>query len=596
MPPAAWRRSGWLALPAFAWLNLLLTVESRGPAMWLVASPRLSFELCVAVLAMSAWLAARRGIGPRGQTAWALLASGWVAARVVDVIAPAVFGRRVNLYWDGRHSIELLQLVAADQPLWRVLLVGGSCAAAAMVAGWAVFVSARWAVARLTSALAWLVAHPRGRTALWLVGVGLVGSFAAYPYVGRDTRWFFSLPVAPSVVRHVALLGRVVPGAPQRVTHLTPSPHFDTDLAQLGGADVLLVFAEAYGVTTLDDPLQAAALAAPRAALLQALHDSGRGVVSARVRSPTFGGGSWLAHAALLAGVDTGDPGDYDALLTSDRATLVSHFKRHGYRTVAWMPGLQRPWPEGRYYGFDRVAGADAIGYLGPAFGYWRIPDQASMALLDQQELQRPTALPGAAPATTPAAARVAARVAAIAASTDRPRTPRFIVFPTVSSHVPFRPLAPYLADWNQALQPDAYTADQVRAALAQPVSWTAPRPAYLQSIAYTHQWLSAYLRGRAPADLLTIVIGDHQPVSTVTGIDSASASWDVPVHLISSDRALLQRFSAAGFTAGLLPPAAASAPASASSFASAGVGAPPIGDMHQLTAVLLSGFNRNAR
>ena len=76
-------------------------------------------------------------------------------------------------------------------------------------------------------------------------------------------------------------------------------------------------------------------------------------------------------------------------LLTTRRPTLVSHVARHGYRTVGWMPGMQRPWPEVAFYGFERYADAQGVGYTGPGFGYWRIPDQASIALLHAQELDQ---------------------------------------------------------------------------------------------------------------------------------------------------------------------------------------------------------------
>lgn len=537
-------------LPAFVLLNALLTLESRGPGAWLIASPRLSFELCVAVLALCGWVTWRGRVGPALLNALAALATFWTVARIVDVMAPAFFGRPIHLYWDGRHGWELLRLAGADQPGWAVPLIAGGCVLALLATLWAVHACARWAVARMAAALAW----PCARPAVWIVGAGLVASFAAYPHAGRDTRWFFSLPVAPGLLRQVAMLPAV--WSPQAAeTRLTPSPRFDTDLARLHGVDVLLIFAEAYGVTTLDDAPHAAALVDARRTLLQAIHDSGREVVSARVRSPTFGGGSWLAHAALLTGVDTHEPGDYELLLSTRRPSLISHFKRHGYRTVAWMPGLQRPWPEGGFYGYDRVAGADAIGYRGAAFGYWRIPDQASMALLDAQEL-RPAGPAGATASTT---------------GSSTPRAPRFIVFPTVTSHAPFRPVAPYVDDWNRLLGTEAYSADQVQRARTEAVSWLDLTPAYLQSIAYTHRWLAAYLRERAPAGLLTIVIGDHQPVASVSG---SGASWDVPVHIIGSDPALLQRFVASGFTPGLTP------------------AGPARGDMPSLTALLLGSFN----
>jgi hypothetical protein len=210
------------------------------------------------------------------------------------------------------------------------------------------------------------------------------------------------------------------------------------------------------------------------------------------------------------------------------------------------MPGLQKPWPEGSFYGFDRYADADRIGYRGPPFGYWRVPDQASMALLHAQELAEPR----------------------------EERAPRFIVFPTLTSHAPFRPIAPYVPDWQRLLRADAYTAAEVAQAVAQPGSWLQPVPAYLESLAYTFHWLGDYLSGRAPRQLLTIVIGDHQPMAGVSG---AGASWDVPVHIISTDTQLLKRFEALGFTPGLLPMR------------------PSTAGMHDLTPVLIAAFDATA-
>jgi hypothetical protein len=143
-------------------------------------------------------------------------------------------------------------------------------------------------------------------------------------------------------------------------------------------------------------------------------------------------------------------------------------------------------------------------------------------------------------------------------------------VFPTLASHAPFHAFPPYVRDWDRLLRADAYTPEQVAAAAAAPVSWNAPVPGYLASLGVTFEWLGAYLAERAPKSMLTIVIGDHQPLASVSG---PGASWDVPVHVISADIALLGRFEALGFVPGLTPP-----PRSA-------------GAMHALTPLLLKAF-----
>jgi hypothetical protein len=519
---------------AFFLLNAMLTFENLSGTAGVRFGPRLSVDLCVALAALIAWVAwTRRMPGPKTMWALAVLTVCGVLARYADVTAPAVFGRRVNLYWDLPHGLDVLRLAAAGAPLWQVL---GFAAAAAGLAA-AVFWLARFCIVQIAHG----VQVPWRRAGLALLLLPLCASFVAYPWAGRDTRWFFALPIAPSVWREVLVqpINRLAGGA---AAVLPPSPSFNRDLGALHGADVLLVFAESYGVTGFDRPAQAAALAASREGLRSRLAGAGLLMVSGRVRSPTFGGASWLAHGALLSGLDTSEPADYELLLSARRPTLVSHFAAHGWRTVAWMPGIQRPWPEGRFFGFDRIADADGVGYRGPGFGYWRIPDQAAIGLLHAQELAAPY-----------------------------PRSPRFIVFPTLSTHAPFVPLAPLKPSATTLLGTDAYSAAERDAALAEPASWQAPAAAYVRSLEYFHAWLGRYLAGEAPQDMLTIVIGDHQPYTAVSG---PQASWDVPVHVFSRDARLIERFRALGFVDGLQPPALS------------------LGGMHELTPWLVNLFS----
>ena len=526
---------GWLLRFAlsFGLLNTLLTFENRWPGFGVAYMPRLSFELCLAAVALMGWVVWRGHLS--GRAAWfgTLGYLVLVLVRYLNVTAPAVMGRPVNVYWDGRHATELLKVAAQALAGWQV-----AAAVAALVVG-AVLLAlvVRGSIVVLAGCLAWQRPRP------WLLaGTGAFAlSFGAYVPDQRDTRWFFSLPITPTLLQQGQLLAQVwLPG--QTRAALGPGPAFDGDLSGLvgsnGPADVLLVFAESYGAVTFDDASQAAALAAPRAALKQAMKSSGRFVVSARVRAPTFGGASWLSHAALLGGVDTTDPADHDLLLASERPTLVRHFARHGYRTVGWMPGLKRPWPEGAFYGFDRLADDAGIGYLGPDFGYWRIPDQAALALLQAQELDRTVE-----------------------------RAPRFAVFASTSTHAPFRPLAPFVSDWLSLTRPGAYAAAQL------PASGSAIQPVsqYLAAMHYQYAWMADYLRHQAPRPMVMIVVGDHQPPALVSG---RGASWDVPVHVISDDPALLQRLLGIGFVAGLTPPSNA------------------LGSMPALTSALLNAFD----
>lgn len=513
-------------------LNGLLVLAPPDHSAWPQPTARVSLELCVGLVLLAAW-GLWRGSAPE----WLVrmlgtLSAVLIAIRLVNVMAIGLFGRPLNLYWDVRHLGSVVAL--SEVPPWQWMAgTAGALLVLALLAG---------AVLACWHAVAVGLQARRGGLAVLALCTGLLAARAADGLGGLESWRWFSEPVTPVVLRQARLVVAQLQPA-QAATRLAASPALGADLDALQGADVLLVFAESYGVCTVDEPDQARALAAPRAAFAQAIADSGRAVVSARVRSPTFGGGSWLAHASLLTGLDMRDPFDYDLLLTTERPSLPRHFGAQGYRSLIWAPGLQRAWPEGRFYGFDRYGDAAGMGYTGLPFGAWRIPDQAAMALLHAQELSAPA---------------------------GPERSPRFVVFPTVNSHAPFYPLPPFVSDWSRLSTPQAYTAEQQARALEELVSWRDPVPAYVQSIALTWQWLGAYLREQASPNLLVIVIGDHQPWARVSG---HSGSWEVPVHVMSADAALLRRFEARGFKPGLLPQDA------------------PLGDMHALTPLLASVF-----
>ena len=295
-----------------------------------------------------------------------------------------------------------------------------------------------------------------------------------------------------------------------------------SDLDRLGQGDVLVIFFESQGALVFDDPRFAAPLAGDFAALERSLTASGWKIASARVESSTFGGSSWLAHSSLLSGLRIADQGDYHDLLSSDRATLVSRFAAAGYRTVALMPGLRHAWPEGQFYGFDRILDAERLEYRGPAYGGWVIPDQYSLRRAHQIEIA-PTG-----------------------------RSPLLIVFPTINSHAPFAPLPPYEPDWNyfDTPPPGAVTASGAVELNAR-LDGEELASAYVRSIRYNLAVLGGYLCHHAPANALLLALGDHQPPAIVGGRD---ISWQTPVHVFSRDSALIGAFQAAGFQAGIKP------------------------------------------
>ena len=554
-------------------LNLLLAHGNAWPTIWPALEWRLALELAPAVALIAAWGVLYGRVPRRLQVALAVLGTLWVVLHYIDVTVPAVLGRRINVYWDAPHLGAVVRMGGREGLSAQALLaVLGAMLLLALL-----YVIVRRCIALLArgaeqgAGRILMLTFAGATLALWL-SPGLIGRPAAHTF-------------APTVTGMLAEQYRLLSTALSRtagVERLGPGPAFIGTFAGLDGADVLIVFAEAYGAVTLDRPEIARALDSHRNKLADAITASKRQVVSARLVSPTFGGASWLAHASLLSGLDMRDPTDYQLLLTTKRPTLVRHFTANGYRTVGWLPGIQLPWPEGAFYGFERYADAGRIGYTSRPFGFWRIPDQASMALIHAQEFGgdfRSTDDASAAPDTGRANAADSARTGNASSPSPRSaiagaavRQPRLIVFPTVTTHAPFRALPPYRDDWARLLGPEAFTADEVDAAEAVPTSWSDPLPAYLASMRYQFDCLTDYLAHYAPANLVTIVIGDHQPIGSVSG---PGQPWDVPVHVIASNPVLLERFASAGFVAGLVPPTT------------------PLGPTHALTPILIDAFGR---
>ena len=133
----------------------------------------------------------------------------------------------------------------------------------------------------------------------------------------------FSIPVSRTYGEQMTRIVDALSSSRMART-LPPSPPLHSSLEALAGSDVLLVFLESYGSVTYDRPEFQRALQPARERLAAALSDTGRGVVSGFVSSPTFGGESVLAHLSLLSGIEVRDSTRYALLMTQKRPTLVS--------------------------------------------------------------------------------------------------------------------------------------------------------------------------------------------------------------------------------------------------------------------------------
>jgi hypothetical protein len=524
-----WR--SWIGLvAAFFLLNFALTLHNRWPTPLITTRHELSLELALVVLALAAW-AGLRGPRPRALLAGlALLLTLFTLGRYAEVTAPALFGRRINLYWDLPHLPKVAAMLTEVLPGWQVGLLGAGLVLVPVLIWWLL----RWALGRVDRALD----RPHLRLGLPAAALVLVALYGAgmLSETLRTERWF-SRPVTATYGEQVQFVLAARRGS-QAV--LPPTPGVSSDLGRVQGADVVVVFLESYGAIVHDRADLAERLAGPLEDLARAVAETGRGAVSGFVTAPTFGGYSWLSHASLMAGIEVGDNARYDLLLTQDRETLAHRFGAAGYRVLALMPGLRQAWPEGAFYDFERILGEQALDYRGPDMGWWRIPDQFAAARLGEL-LER---------------------------GEDRPR---FVFFTTISTHAPFRPTPPYQPDWGRLLTDRPFDDGPLREALDRRPDYGNQVVDYGDSMAYALSWLAGWLREQAARDLVLVVLGDHQPPAAVGGRD---IPLDVPVHVITGRKDLLSALAAEGLEPGLRP------------------SQPVLGPLHGLYVTLLRAFD----
>jgi hypothetical protein len=510
------QRSSWLtAAIGLVILDASLSFSSLWPTPGIRWKGQLSVE-CAVLLAGLGLVWHLRGRPP----AWALrlLASVWMVlalGRYAAVTSTALFGRDINLYWDSRHfSAVGAMLARVASPLE---LAGVALAVVAIPL--AVYALLRWALGRVSRSMA----HPATRRALGAACLVVVALFAVERLtIQPDATPLMPSPISSTYLRQAGMVADILLGRDGQA--LGAGPSLPPDLSAVGGADILVVFVESYGAVSYDRPEFAQALDTRRARFEEQAHANGLEVVSGFVQSPTFGGSSWLAHVSFLTGVEVKDESTNVRLMAQKRSTLVSALDGRGYRTVAVMPGLQEYWPEGAFYGFDRIYDTQQLAYTGPSFGWWPIPDQFALAQLERLELAR------------------------------KDRAPVFAFLPTTSTHTPFSPTPPYQPSWARMLTAHPYDEAEYQKAWAEPPDWLNLGPSYVRSMEYALATFGGFVGLPRTRDIVLVLIGDHQPPAVVSG---EGAPWDVPVHVVSNRGAFLDALTAKGFTRGMQPPRA---------------------------------------
>ncbi|MEU5316300.1 CDP-alcohol phosphatidyltransferase [Streptomyces sp. NPDC021056] len=398
-------------------------------------------------------------------------------------------------------------LAAVGAVVLVLVLVG--VMALAMVRLSNVLVASRPVAARgtLIAALAWITCYALG---LQIAGTPIASDRAA------DALKIQARRVADTVRDEAAFAKE----AKADTFGATPGAQLVPDLR---GKDVIFTFIESYGRSAIEDPIMAPGVDSTLAARTEALDKAGFHAKSGWLTSATYGGSSWLGHSTFLSGLWIDNQQRYRTVTAGEHLTLTKAFQKTGdWDTVGVMPGIQKGWPEAKYYGLDKVYNAFQLGYQGPKFSWSTMPDQYALEAFQRLVHGK---------------------------KRDKPLMSEVIL---TSSHQPWAPI-PKLVDWDRL--GDGSVFDAIQKAGKNPgdivTDSTKSREEYGKSIQYSVTALTQWLERYGTDDTVLVFLGDHQPIARVSG---DHASRDVPVSIVAKDPKILDKIANWNWTDGLRP------------------------------------------
>ena len=513
-------RAAWCALLAAALLHVVLIQPNHPAAMTWGALSVLSLEWVVLLLALPVL-----GDGRLGRVIRALLTA---VLTLIVVLKSADFAMFTSFTRGFNPVGDLPLLAAAFRLLWGAVgllgaigaLIGTVLAIVALAASlwWAMGVWARVALPRPARIAA-------GTGAVLTMGLAVmdVGAIMArWPVPFNAPGTAFTARVG---VERVALIRNTLADL-RAFNALARTDPFAARAGLLDkiDRDVLVIFVESYGRTSLDTPFYAQEHRPLLANATRRLEQAGLAVQSAYLSSPTRGGQSWLAHATFANGMRVDGQARYQAAIASGRETLFHIAARSGFHTAAVMPAITLDWPEAAFMGFDTILPAADLGYRGLPFNWVTMPDQFTLAAMDRL-VREPVS-----------DQRVFAQVALI------------------SSHAPWVPI-PRMIPWEELGDGSIFN-DMAMSGDRPDVVWRdhdRVRDQYRMSISYALEVVVDYAIRHADDPPLMIVLGDHQAAGFIA-LDERS---DVPIHLIGPAD-LLDHVADWGWTRSMIPAATA--------------------------------------
>ena len=502
---------------ACTFLNVLMNfgypAQGKDPGHLFLISPEIFILLVLLCLGASRRIAFQRALFIPLTAAVLFLR----LFRVADSLVPLYFYRPFNLYLDSQFFPDLIFLLYSTLPLRTFV--------AAFFSAVCVSVLIAWGIWRAIKTIYAFFNERRQRRLFSIAAVGIGALIFSYnPWAGDYRPAVFAPGFFQRVTSEVDFILHLSDTAAQHLAALDQGiqkgAQFQKPLTRLNGSDVYVFFIESYGHTVFADPRHTPLIVPFLRAAERKLQDRGYVSASNFLKSPAFGGASWLAHGELAGGVPITGQLRYDLLLTSQVQPIAQYFKRAGYRSVSVMPGTLWPWPAGEFYQYRKKYYAFDFDYRGPRFGWAPMPDQYVIDQIYRAEIQKRL-------------------------------QPLFIEFVLVSSHAPFNRQPRYVSDWSTIGDGSIYHSQKP---VEFPVTWPQlenASEAYVTSLVYDFKVLVEFLAQMIDDDAVIIILGDHQPNLKITG---AGQPWSVPVHILSRNPDFIKPFIHRGYRPGLIP------------------------------------------
>ncbi len=372
-----------------------------------------------------------------------------------------------------------------------------------------------------------------------ILGIGL--SFALLRYLLRKPKLWGGVPAGGSILAIILLLGMLSANVQWTSAHIWQNWQDSRQLYQAVNTepdftaftqnwsdslasrpDIYLIFLESYGKVLATDEAFADRYDQLIEELESSLETQKWGMRSTWSEAPISGGRSWLAFTSFMTGKRLYAHPQYTALLNRepDYPHLVRYLNDQGYYSLrmntlkAETQAAKIPYAlYDRFFAFDDWLKQPDFPYAGPAYGkFGSLPDQFALGYAREEVLKE--------------------------------RSPFFLFFITLNSHSPWNDVPVMTDNWRELESlPDTAQSGQassVMAGLAEDKYWRA--------MDYQLRMMTQFNEQQGDSNSLFIFLGDHQPpFLTDTEDDFAT-----PVHVVSQDLDLLDRFAERSFVEGL--------------------------------------------